>query len=99
MQYDSQGMETQVLDRPLHNHLAFFDRKTCLGDRLGNVSRRNGAVELPTLTGLANDNDAQPLELAADLRRFRLAMKIISFELRTLALEIGEILLRRAQSL
>src|SRR6266478_7568369 len=97
MKYDTQRMQAQGLDRPLENHLAFLDREACLSDGVGDVARRNGTVELPAFAGLPDDHDSQPLELAADLRRFALALQVIRFELGALTLEIRQVFLCCAQ--
>jgi len=84
-------MKPQGLNRPLQNDLVFLDRETCFADRLGDISSGNRAVKLAAFARLANDNNARPLELAADFRRLRLAVQIIRFELGALALEKSEV--------
>src|SRR5258707_6412879 len=53
-----------------------------LGHGIGDVARRNRAVELPAFTGLADDHDGHTLDLAADFRRFGPALQVVGFELR-----------------
>ena len=92
-------MKPQGLDWPLQNDLALLDGETCFADRLGDVSSGDRAVKLSAFARLANDNNAQPLQLATDFRRLRLAVQIIRFELGTLALNLSEVLPSRTQSL
>ncbi len=75
------------------------DGEAGFGDRLGDVARRDRAVELAALAGLADDDDAQPVELAGDRFRLALAIEVGGLELRPLGLEIGEVRLGRPHRL
>src|SRR5262249_47691799 len=73
MHHDPYGVEPEVLDRPFKNDLAFFDREPCSADRLGDISSGNRAIQLSAFARLADQDDAQALELipisvASDLR-------------------------------
>src|SRR5262249_19217223 len=85
--------QAQGLDRSLENHLTFLDREACLSNGIGDVARRDRAVELPAFARLPNDHDSQPFELAANFRRFALSLQVIRLELRALALEIRQVFL------
>src|SRR5579883_128333 len=99
MQHYALLVETERLDRPLQYDLAAADREARLGDALRNVARRNGAVELSALAGLADDHHREPLELRCHLLGLALAREVLRLELSALGLEIGEIVLGRAQRL
>ena len=73
--------------------------KPARGHRVGDVARGDRAVELAALAGLADDDDGDAVELLRHLLRLAAALEILGLELGALLLEIGEVLLGRAQRL
>ena len=99
MQRDSRRVQAQRLDRLVQDHLAAVDGEAALGDDVGKIARRDRAVELAGVAGRADGNEGLAFELGRDGFGFLLELEVIGFELRALAFELGEIVLRGAQSL
>src|SRR6185312_4159876 len=70
MERDADRVQAERLDRMIEHDLMALDGETCRGHRLGDVARRYRAVELAAFARLADDGDAELVELAAD--HFRL---------------------------
>src|SRR5665213_1000232 len=99
MEHDAQLVETERLDRLVERDLPARDRESRGGHRVGDVARRHGAVKLAALAGLADDGDGDAVERLGHFLGFALALEIGGFELRPPGLEIGQIVLGRAQRL
>ncbi len=99
MQHDALLVEPQRLDCTLQHDLSSADGEAGLGDALRDVARGDGAIKLPALAGLTDDHDREAVEFFGHLLRVALAREVLRLELRALCLEVGEIVLGRAQRL
>src|SRR6185312_15592443 len=88
-----------VLDGLVERHLGAADREAALGDGLGDVARRNRAVELAAVARLAQQCEGLAFELPGNLLGFGLALQVAGLELRLLGLEVFAVGLVGAQGL
>jgi hypothetical protein len=98
MQRNAGCGNAQGLDRVLEHHLAPVDRQAGGGGGVGDVARRNRAVQAARLTRLADDHDGQPADTLGQALGFLAALDVLRLELRALLLEPGDIVLARTQA-
>ena len=92
-------VQAEVLDRLLDDDLALVDAEAARGDHLGHVARRDRAVELARVAGLADRDERLAGERGGDLLGLALQLEVARFELHAALLELGLVVLRRAQRL
>jgi hypothetical protein len=92
-------MQAERLDGALEDDLAAIDGEAAGGDRLGNVARGDGAVELTGIAGRADGDEGLAVELRGNGLGFLLQLEVVRLELGALALEVSAVLRRGAQRL
>src|SRR4029079_13172163 len=99
MEPDANVVQAKRLDRPVEHDLAAFDGESTLGDRGRDVARGARAIELAGIAGLADDDEAFPLQLIGNRACFRFQLEIARLKLRPLFFEALAIGLGGAQRL
>ncbi len=99
MQGDAGLMQPERLDGTLEDDLAAVDGEAAGGDGLGDVARRHRAIELAGVAGRADGDEDLAFELLGDGLGLFLELEVVGFELRALGLEVGAVVLGRAQRL
>jgi hypothetical protein len=69
MERDADVMNAERLDRPVEQYLAALDREAALGDRRGDIARRDRPIELAGIARLADDDEALAVKLARNTLR------------------------------
>lgn len=99
MQRDRHRLGAELLDRIAKLDLAAADLDTELADRDGDVTRGDRAIKLTIVGGLANQGDRAALQFLGQLLGLGLALFVEALQRLTLALEVLDVGLVRAQSL
>src|SRR5690606_38030600 len=99
MKRDADLVQAKRFDRLVQQHLAPLDRKAASAHRLGDIARRDRAVELSRVASLADRYERLASELARDPLRLALELEVTRLELHTLALEGLPVCLGRPQRL
>ncbi len=81
------AVQAERLDRMQGDDLLAIDADAARRDRLGDVARGDGAVELAALTRLADDDEGLAVEPAADLLGLGLHLEVAGLELGAVAFE------------
>src|SRR5262249_31579203 len=92
-------MQAERLDRRIEHHLVARHREARLAERLGDIARRDRAVELAALAGLTDQDDALPVELLGHRLGLLLELEIARLDLAALRLEALAVGLRGPQRL
>src|SRR6185437_6762695 len=99
MQNDARLIEAEAFDRLVEHDLGAADREARRGHGVGDVARRDRAVELAAFAGLPDDDDVDAFELTRNLFGLSLLREVLRLELGALLFEESEIVLGRAQRL
>ncbi|CAN1721423.1 protein of unknown function [Hyphomicrobium sp. 1Nfss2.1] len=99
MQCNAHRMHAQRFNRTLEDDLAAVDGEASRRDGLGDVARRNRAVELTGVAGRADGNEDLAIEPLGNGFGFLLQLEVVGFELGALRIEVLAVLFRRAQRL
>ena len=75
MQHHRQGEQADRLDRHADVDLVTVDLEAGLLHRVRDIARRDGAIELATVAGLADQGELLAVELLADLFGFALQLQ------------------------
>jgi hypothetical protein len=99
MQGHGDGEQADRLDRGGDVHLLAVDGETAIGDRGGDVARRDRAVKLAAVACLADQDKGLAVQLVRDLLGLALELEVMGLELGLLSLEIFAVGLGGAQGL
>ena len=99
MQSHTRLMQPKRLDGTLEDDLAAVDGEAAGGDGFGDVARRHRAIKLAGVAGRADGDEDFAFQLLGDGLGLFLELEVVGFELRALGLEVGAVVLGRAQRL